>query len=776
MKRFSYFAVLSAAALVALAACSKEVETQQVDDNPSYNPDKNEVTAQFVLNVSTGTGATKMTEADVQADGSFRGMDKVHLLTYKLGYKADWSAGHFLYKEGDESSKATRDYDLATAMVASEITSSQSSKLFQISLPLETNAILMYGRAPRTKTKDEQGGVTAAGTVVNQTLGNVSFTLDNRLSSYEAFTQYGDLMSKILTYVMKAGRYNETTDLGFKVANDNTYWFWWPQDATSATYTDKNDQNQPLENGNTSYHSGYTFYRVSKIWRDYGIDYSKNIDDTSANDVDQKPLEEMLGEAYYRITTLRQDASDANNVKTELRAASSASVLRLASDLYQITTKVINASPTSPEDIIAQKVAEDINLKAGKWFDAENNELVWTSLSILKSNVNTLIPNVDFDTNYDKITDDFFYKTSNPAREGFPMNLGLPTGAALMKFTTTALTGSHTIEVVSYLNEIPAYGIGGGALSVQNYRYPAEIMYWTNSSIRTSDSSLDATAYPKTVTTWDNDSNWPAAWTANSKVKSTTRAVAVTKEVNYGTALLKTTVKYGAQNIKDNNSGIHPAEDDNTIDCSAANKFKILGVMIGGVDDEVGWDFLPKNNSFTKMVYDRLDANNQFFIPTYGNTSAPVYTLTWDNYNSTLAANAQSPVYVALEIQNKTGKDIWGELNLIRNDGTFYLVGKLDPTNAAAQASLPKDSNSAVDLSRANFNYPPYAADGKTVNAPRVFMQDYVTTVNFTFGENSLKHAYVTMPDLRASNVSLGLSVDLQWSTGLVFDNVILGN
>ena len=147
--------------------------------------------------------------------------------------------------------------------------------------------------------------------------------------------------------------------------------------------------------------------------------------------------------------------------------------------------------------------------------------------------------------------------------------------------------------------------------------------------------------------------------------------------------------------------------------------------------------------------------------------SDPVYTCTWDNYDSSLADNAQSKVYIGLELVNNTGQDIWGELNLIRNGGTFYLVAELDPTKDAALANLKK--NEVVDLTRSDFYYPPFDANGATKNAPRVFMQDYVTSAKFIFGKESLKHAYVTMPDLRAGQVSLGLSVDLTWQPGLEF-------
>ena len=53
----------------------------------------------------------------------------------------------------------------------------------------------------------------------------------------------------------------------------------------------------------------------------------------------------------------------------------------------------------------------------------------------------------------------------------------------------------------------------------------------------------------------------------------------------------------------------------------------------------------------------------------------------------------------------------------------------------------------------------------------RVFIQDYTTTADFTI--NSLKNAYVTIPDLRASKLQLGLSVDLSWRAGVTYDVTI---
>ena len=59
---------------------------------------------------------------------------------------------------------------------------------------------------------------------------------------------------------------------------------------------------------------------------------------------------------------------------------------------------------------------------------------------------------------------------------------------------------------------------------------------------------------------------------------------------------------------------------------------------------------------------------------------------------------------------------------------------------------------------------------------PRLSLTAYhATEAKFQLGEKSLQHAYMTIPDLRSSQISLGLSVDLEWQEGLDFE-VLLGS
>ena len=745
-------AILSALSLVALLACARE----SVENNPTYDPERNTVTTKLVLNVSTTNGApkTKQTAIDVQADGNFRGMDEVHVLAYTLGYTGVGGA-HYLYKVSDESSKATRDYSLDN--LVSEITPENSTRILELSLPLATNSILLYGKATKTGTDNAQGAVITSGTALNSTLEDVSFKLKNRLSDKAAFLQYGDLMGRILTGIMNSGLVIETTANGYKQYKDNRYDFYWPLPSATTDTT----------GWSASTPGGYTHWKGSKTWREYGKDYEKNLDDDPNNNVSLTTLEDVLGEAYHEIMTLK-----GKSPKVELRTGSSASVLRMVSDLYKIITRVLNDTPTVPEAYLAQLVAGEILERARYFFTlSDAGDVIWQPYSTIMAGVNTLIPGRS-SSDYNLVTDDFFYSAAND-RMGYPLNLGMPMGSAIMKFMEVG-PPNNKYDVVTYLDSIPAYGMGNAAaLSIDNYRYPAELMYYTNSSLRVSDQPVEVNTYPLTPSDWNRDNYWSSIWTNNGSVASTTRAVAVTKPINYGTALMKSTVGYSAAQIEDNNHGIHPSETNNAIDVSTGAKFEVTGVMIGGVCDDVGYDFLPRG-SFDKLIYDKL-GNKSFYIPVWqsGNDrfSAPVYTLTWDNYNAALEAGegGQSKVYVALEVVNRTGQDIWGELNLIRNGGTFYLVGELDPNKEGVAANL-KDSNGDINLTRPDFFYPPYDASGNTLNSPRVFMQDYVTSVKFNFTKESLQHAYITMPDLRSGQVSLGLSVDIVWEDGMDFE------
>ena len=318
-----------------------------------------------------------------------------------------------------------------------------------------------------------------------------------------------------------------------------------------------------------------------------------------------------------------------------------------------------------------------------------------------------------------------------------------------------------------YRTEIPSYELGTGAQSsvgVEDYVYPAELMYFGNSPVHVTNNTVSEADYPEGATEWVYNTKW-SGWTQNGTVTSDTKSVAMAHNINYGTALLETKVKYTTAVLVDNNAAIHSGEQDHTVN----KNFSLTGILIANQPKKVGWDFTSITatgltaNDWNYLVYDNDIPNSS--IPTGGEASEPNYTLLLDNFINT---DSQNDVYVALELVNNTD-DFWGNYNLIRNGGTFYIIGKLDLTQA-------KNANDVTFPESTSYIVPPYNTDGSSTAKPRIFMQDYKTSVTFTIGKNALKNAYLTVPNMSTSQISLGLSVDIAWQAGLNFEVEIGGN
>ena len=89
MKKNFIYALMSAIALTGatmFSACSSSEDTADV--NPNYNPEKNEVTTQFVFNVASGnTSTTRQSAVATQASSSlaandFRGIDHSYIMCF----------------------------------------------------------------------------------------------------------------------------------------------------------------------------------------------------------------------------------------------------------------------------------------------------------------------------------------------------------------------------------------------------------------------------------------------------------------------------------------------------------------------------------------------------------------------------------------------------------------------------------------------------------------------------------------------------------------------
>ena len=788
MKKIQLIAYAGAIALLStgfVACSSTEDDVAEVPVNPTYDPATGEVTTNFVFNVSTGnSGTTRMTSANVQGAINsstaepFRGIENAVLFSYKMRNSdntAPLDGQHVAYEP--TPIPTIKMFTLGTIMAKGAIspattdgTKTQSRRVVELSLPTETNTLLFYGKAIKDGTDQAQGSVNVA-INPNGNLGANYFRLNKIIADGSdmqiEFQQSQALIAAVLTNIIRTS-YTLPTDLtvdGRTVSSGKTYK--WSDYVTISRDTEK-----PT-----------IINKIEKKGNDPVIANGE-----SANSMSN--LGEILAEAYVSFNTIYNQGGH-----SELRAGSGPAVKRMINDLYQVLFKVKSATPTNLEETVAMRLADVICANIGKAFD--------TSVSYEFQKNSSLISFVGGSpSSYNKLNVD---ATLND----FPKTkFNLPYGATILEISYN--TSANAPEY-NYMGAVPTYAMGGStsAFNPSNYVFPPELMYFGNSPIRTTNTTKGTSDYPDGTTNWMDDNNnlW-GDWTNNAHVLSTTRAVAMKNCINYANALLKCNVKYGTNALKDNNHQIQyertgANETDNVISVAtgAAGMFELTGILVGGQNRTVGWDFIPRADAsineptapqFKYMVYDSEIPDGTIPAATSasgGSASADVYTLLWDNWDYSFMGQSQRTVYVALEFKNNSGKDFWGMNNLIPKDGTFYITGKLDPdvitVDGKTAAEITADKSLGVTWP-ATYEMPPYytaaqatakgdeTLDKKTIKERRVFMQDYVTEATFVLTENSLKYALVAVPDLRSTQISLGLSVDLHWREGLKFTNVPL--
>ena len=434
---------------------------------------------------------------------------------------------------------------------------------------------------------------------------------------------------------------------------------------------------------------------------------------TAATDGNYKALAQL----YTNFTTINNGES---------RAGSAEGVVRTILDLYK-SAKAINDNSS----------VEGVQTIAGAIVTAINTEVSGVKVAVTAT-----------DDNPDNWT-----AAASGFNATFPANLGLPMGSAMLKFSSNAF---------SYVD--PYYAAGGtttnpvqATVAIANIDYPSELIYFDNSPLIASDAYKEDADFPATVALWDQavgGTGFDSDWTKFAKVAPTTRAVAMQNNVNYGVALLESTVKLAATAMTDNRAAlVSGAENQTDIDGA---KFKVTGILIGGQPAQVGWDMTATSTDFANVIYD----NDITFKSTALSTSesAKNWTVVFDNYTT---ETDQKDVLVALQILNPSkadgGKDFYGKYNIIPAGNTFYLVGKL---------ALTTDAWTPVNRKNGGNNVYRITQEG----TKRVFIQDYKTKAIFTLSQDALQEAYSTIPDLTTTQTVFGLSVDLKWEAGLTFN------
>lgn len=312
----------------------------------------------------------------------------------------------------------------------------------------------------------------------------------------------------------------------------------------------------------------------------------------------------------------------------------------------------------------------------------------------------------------------------------FPGKFNLPDGAASLNWTSGGFAYNAPENVT----------IGtGNSINYQKICYPAELSYFVNTTTMVSDKDMSNLNDFPAYNDWTNPNgaNWEGKSFSENAVANTTKTVGLRAPVQYSVAVLKSTVRCNAATLEDNAKEAGSFDENQQISVPT-DGFKVTGILIGGQPASVDWKYDPASTeSFANTIYDK-EMNGSMAAKNETSASNANYTLVFDNKKS----DAQSPVYVTLELENNSDKAFYGKDGIILKGAKFYLVGKLTP-NAIEGVTNPN----SVD---------------------RVFVQDYVTTANFKIKD--LKSAYNCIPDLRTSGINVGLAVDLSWKEGITFD------
>jgi len=285
----------------------------------------------------------------------------------------------------------------------------------------------------------------------------------------------------------------------------------------------------------------------------------------------------------------------------------------------------------------------------------------------------------------------------------YPVNL--PDGAAALQWDSEALVDGAKGAFVPQTRTTTEAAI----TSVSRFVYPAELYYFGNSRLYTSNDEVGTSVYESSSTT-----EWSAvlarySYKGTSPVSGNTRAVAVEKPIQYAVAQLQMTLEQP--------TGIELRDARNKVVTYSTTAMPLRGIIIGG-QHKVGYDFKPqgaKTDVDHRFIYDKEVSGTV------------TKTLVLQSYND-------ETVNIILEFENKTGSAFTGKDGIIYPGTKFYLIGQVNPTGK-----------------------------GTGDIAGRVFTQNYTTEVTMKFNETSLAYAYNVMPNLLAPRLEIGIQLVSKW-------------
>lgn len=302
--------------------------------------------------------------------------------------------------------------------------------------------------------------------------------------------------------------------------------------------------------------------------------------------------------------------------------------------------------------------------------------------------------------------------------DDFPASVGLPDGAIVIRWDGEKFVPQIANTSIADIN------------GIDRFAYPAELFYYANSLISTSNRDNRKTSY-------DSNSQWSGVLgdyeNTTGVVTSSTTSVAVKDPLQYGVARMQIRL------LQTDYSTLKDAAGTNV---QVASNFRLTGVIVGG-QLPVGFDFTPTtkfpvySEADMKFIYDsQVNVNGDseqdyFYLSASSNATKMTNTLVLQSYD-------HKKIPVVLEFKNMNDNLEFKGVNGVVLPGTkFYVVGEVDPSV--------------------------FADDPRTNIRDRVFTQDYITTLNMKV--TGLSKAYNVVPNLLSPRLELGVELKVNWES-----------
>lgn len=287
-----------------------------------------------------------------------------------------------------------------------------------------------------------------------------------------------------------------------------------------------------------------------------------------------------------------------------------------------------------------------------------------------------------------------------------PSMFGLPYGAYALQYREGARRFDPFLE-----NKDDGTGrrVGIFTANEEHFTYPPSLYYMSNGPVKTTRDKDVSTYYRTETGTWEDI----LSLYDESSVTVKSKSAAICEPLQYAVARMDLNIEACATNILDSKG--------NNVGMNNYN-FPLTGILVTG-QKNADYSFSPLSTSTEYIVYDS-DISGAY-VSHKGASSVPVLLMETEE---------GAGVNFALEFRNNSKYSFYGINDCEIAPGMhFYLIGKMDARSEVV--------------------------DGMELKS--IFVKDRVTTVNASI--TSFENAHTVLPDLRQTQLSIGVDAVLNW-------------